>query len=63
MSKQTLGLKQELAKVQNPLKEKIDTAIRNKNIKLCKLYEFVDGSELYFRCILSLMKDHLKPGE
>ena len=37
----------------------LDVIIINRNIKLCKLYEFVEWSELYFKCILTLMKNHI----
>ncbi len=34
----------------------------NRNIKLCKLYKFVKGSKLYFKCILTLMKKQKTSG-
>ena len=52
-------LKHELLILQNPLTEQIDTNLANRNIKLCKLYEFVEGSELYFECILTLIESHI----
>ena len=35
----------------------LHTIIINRNMKLCKLYRFVEGSELYFECILTLIKN------
>ena len=56
-NKNTQKLKQMLATLQNPLHEQINTTIVNRNIKLCKLYKFVEGTELYLQCILTLMKN------
>jgi hypothetical protein len=50
-------LKQKLATLENPIIEQIDTIMVKRNIKLCKLYEFVEGSELYYKCILILMEN------
>ena len=58
--KQELLLKKKLATLENPLNEQIDTFIVNRNIKMCELYEFVKGSELYFECILALLNNQKK---
>ena len=36
-----------------------DNIIINRNMNLCKLYGFVKMSELYFKCILSLLQKHI----
>ena len=36
----------------------LDAIIINRNINLCDSYGFVEGSELYFKCILILIKNH-----
>ena len=36
----------------------LDAIIINRNKNLCKSYGFVEGSALYFSCILPLMKNH-----
>jgi len=36
-----------------------DNIIINRNMNLCKLYGFVERSEFYFKCILSLLRKHI----
>lgn len=50
------NLVEELDYLQNPIKIRIDNVIIQNNIRICRLYGFVEKSELYYECLLALIK-------
>ena len=50
-------LQKKLRDIKNPTNKEVDAFVVNKNIEICKLYGFIDGSELYFECLLELIRN------
>ena len=50
-------LQKKLGDIKNPTNKEIDAFMVNRNIEVCKLYGFIDGSELYFECLLELIRN------
>ena len=49
-------LQSRMIEVSSPLADELTQFIINKNIETCKKYQFEEGSELFFQCILALIK-------